>query len=48
MKSRIDRQIEQVRRQLQRAEDEVRINDARKLQARLRKLETEKRLGAIR
>lgn len=48
MKSRIDRQIDQVRRQLQRAEDEVRMDAVRKLQARLRKLETEKRLGAIR
>lgn len=48
MKSRIDRQIDQVRRQLQRAEDEVRMADAKRLTARLRKLETEKRLGAIR
>ncbi len=48
MKSRVDRQIDQVRRQLQRAEDEVRMDAARKLQARLRKLETEKRLGAVR
>lgn len=48
MTSKIDRRIDQVRRQLQRAEDETRMNDARKLQARLRKLETEKKLGAIR
>lgn len=48
MKDRLQRQIDQVRRQLQRAEDEVRVADAKRLTKRLHKLETEQALEKLR
>ena len=46
-RSKIDKKISMVTRQYKRALDENREADARKLDARLRRLQTEKRLGAI-